>query len=47
MIEKQIARHFVYYSGCLLNPLPFYATMIISPFLSSSISANHDEREGL
>ena len=39
MLEKQIARHFVFHNHTLL---PFYATQIINPFLNSSISANHD-----
>ena len=44
MIGQQIAWLFEHYSECLSNPLPFYATQIIHPFLNSSISANHDKR---
>ena len=33
IIDQQIARHFVHYSECLSNPLPFYATQIITLFL--------------
>ena len=44
-IEKQIVRHFVRYSKSLSTPapLPFYANQIITPFLNSRISANHDK----
>ena len=35
-------KHFVQYSECLSNPLPFYATQIINPFPNSGISSNHD-----
>ena len=41
MIDQQIVQHFVHYSECLSNHPPFYATQIISSFLSSRISANH------
>ena len=43
MIDQQKARNFVHYSECLSNPLPFYATQIINPFLTSRISANHNK----
>ena len=45
-MEKQIARNFVQYSECILNPPTFYATKIIHPFPNSSISTNHDKGEG-
>ena len=45
-IEKQVLRHCVQYSECLSIPLPYYATQIISPFLISMISANHDKGKG-
>ena len=38
-IEKQIARYFLWYSTCLSNPLPFYVTQIINPFLNSIIQS--------
>ena len=41
IIDQQIPLHFVQYSECLSNPLLFYATRIINPFLNSRISANH------
>ena len=43
MIDPQIARHFVHYSECLSNPLPFKATQIINPFLDSRFSANNNK----
>ena len=46
MIERQIARHFVHYSECLSNPLPFYATQILNPFLNLIILAKHDKGLG-
>ena len=42
IIDQQIARHSVQFSKCLSTPLPFQATQIITPFLNSRISANHD-----
>ena len=45
IVDQQIARLFVQYSECLSIPLPFYGTMeIITPFLNSRISANHDKK---
>ena len=35
------------YSESLLNPLPFYATQIVNPFLNSIISVNHDKAIGI
>ena len=46
LIDKQIARQFVYYSEILSN-LPFYATQIINHFLNSRISANLDKVDAL
>ena len=46
IIDHQIARYFVHFSECLLNPLSFYATQIIIPFLHLRISANHDKGWG-
>ena len=46
LIDQQIARHFVHYSKCLYNPLPFNATQIDNPFLTSRISSNHDRGLG-
>ena len=44
IIDQQIAcRHFVDYSEWLYQPLPYYATQIINPFLTLRISANHDK----
>ena len=43
IIDKQLAQHYMRYSECLSNPLPFYATHIIDPFLNSRISASHDK----
>ena len=46
IIDQQLARQFVEYSECLYNhppPLPFYATPIINPFLTSKISAKYDK----
>ena len=37
-IDQQIARHFVHYSKYLYNPLPFYATQIITLFKDLSKS---------
>ena len=47
MIDQQIARHFVHNSESLYHSLPFYATQIISPFLSSRISANAEKIFGI
>ena len=46
IIDQQVAPHFVHYSECLSNPLPFYATQIINPFLTLRISANKNKRLG-
>ena len=43
IIDQQIAWHFVHFSECLSNLLPFYATQIINSFLNSRISADHDK----
>ena len=40
IVNQQKARYFVHYSECLSNPLPFYATKMINPFLTQ---ANYDE----
>ena len=45
IIDEQIARLFVQYTGCLSTPLPFYATKKIDSFLNSLISANHEKGE--
>ena len=45
-IDQQIARHFVHYNECLYHPLPFYTTQTMNPFLTSSLSANHDKGLG-
>ena len=37
----------MYYSECVYYPLPFYATQIINPFLTSRISANLGKGESL
>ena len=43
-IEKQFLSQIMKYSiKCLSYPLPFYATQIINPFLSSRFSDNHDK----
>ena len=46
IIDHQIARHFLHYSECSYHPLPFYATQMITPLLSSRISANQDKGLG-
>ena len=33
-IDQQIARHLVHNIECFSNPLPFYATQKIKPFLN-------------
>ena len=38
IIDQQKEWHFVHYSECLSNPLHFYATQTVNPFL---IQANH------
>ena len=38
-IDRQLARHFVYYVECLSSPPPF-SSQIITPFLNSMISTN-------
>ena len=43
IIDQQIARHFVHYIEYPYDPLPFYATQIINPVLTSRISTNHDK----
>ena len=43
LIDQQISRHFVHYSVCLYHLLPFYATQIINPLLTSMISANNNK----
>ena len=43
MIDQQIARYFKQYGECISNPLHFYATQIINPFISSRSLANHDK----
>ena len=45
-IDQRIARHFVASLNVFNNPLPFYATQIIGPFLTSMILANHDKGFG-
>ena len=35
------------YTKCLSCHLSFYATQIISPFINSKISTNHDKVDGL
>ena len=42
IIEKQIARHYMYTPNVYQNPLQFYANQTINPFLNSMISANHE-----
>ena len=44
--DQQLARPFVHYSECLHHPLPFNATQIINPFLTSRISTNHEKGKG-
>ena len=46
IIDQQIALHFENYSERLLHPLPFDATQITNPFLTSRISANHHKELG-
>ena len=46
IIDQQIAWHFVDYSECLSNPLPFFETQIINPFLNSRITVNHEKGLG-
>ena len=48
-IEKQLARHIVYYSKCisLSNLLPFNAIHTINSFLNLIISANHEKGRNL
>ena len=44
IIDQKTARHSVQLGECLSNPLPFYANLIIAPFLNSWIpTANHDK----
>ena len=43
IIDQQIAQHFAHCSEYLYHPLPFYATQNITPFLTLSISANHNK----
>ena len=45
IVDQQIARHFVHYSECT-NPLPFYLTQMINPFLILRTLANHDKGLG-
>ena len=40
---QQIEQHLVHFSECLYQEVPFYATQIIKPYLTSRISANHDK----
>ena len=42
-IDQQLARYFVYFVECLLNPPPFLCSQIIIPFISSMISTNHEK----
>jgi hypothetical protein len=43
IVEKQLPCWIMKCTKCLSFSLPFYATQKISPFLNSSISANHDK----
>ena len=42
-MDQHLARHFVYYGGCLSNPPPFLCSQIMIPFLNSMISTNHEK----
>ena len=46
IIDQQILRHFLQYSECLTNPLPFYATQIIKHFPNLRTIGNHDKGWG-
>ena len=46
IIDQQIAQNFMHFSELFTTSLPFYASQIISHFLTLRISANHDKGLG-
>ena len=41
-IEQHLVRYFVFYDECLSNPPTFLCSQVITPFLNSMISTNHE-----